>query len=114
MKMNTLLALILACSLFAATPAMAEQADTNNGGTGIVQYSDLDQKLADSAEKAIEQYGNGKVFQLEEAFKDSYFVDKRKRELDHPIQGSERHCIGRCSFGRGTYHIAELQDGGGN
>ncbi|EPY05919.1 hypothetical protein PAALTS15_17721 [Paenibacillus alvei TS-15] len=81
MKMNTLLALILACSLFAATPAMAEQADTNNGGTGIVQYSDLDQKLADSAEKAIEQYGNGKVFQLEEAFKDSYFVDKKKKRI---------------------------------
>ncbi|MEQ7050631.1 hypothetical protein ABN764_08175 [Paenibacillaceae sp. P-4] len=92
MKMNTLLALTLACSLFAATPAMAEQAGGNNGGTGIVQYSDVDQKLTESAEKAIEQYGNGKAFQLEEAFTDSYFVDKKKKE-NWIIQSKDRSAV---------------------
>lgn len=92
MKMNTLLALTLACSLFAATPAMADQAGGNNGGTGIVQYTDLDRKLTDSAEEAVEQYGNGKAFQLEEAFKDSYFVDKKKKE-SWIIQSKDRSAV---------------------
>lgn len=92
MKMNTLLALTLACSLFAATPAMAERAGVTNGGTGIVQYSDVDRKLAESAEKAIEQYGNGKAFQLEEAFKDSYFVDKEQKE-SWIIQSKDRSAV---------------------
>lgn len=92
MKMNTLLALTLACSLFAATPAMAEQDGKINGGTGIVQYSDVDRKLAESAEKAIEQYGNGKTFQLEEAFKDSYFADNKQKE-SWIIQSKDRSAV---------------------
>ena len=38
----------------------------------------VDHNVTAAAEQAIEQYGNGKSFKLEEATKDIYFVDKNK------------------------------------
>ena len=93
MSMKKLLAITLACSLFAATPVMTAQAGENNGEQQMVQYADLDQKLAEAAEKAVKQYGNGKLFYLEEAFKDSYFVDKKNQKERWIIQAKDRSAI---------------------
>lgn len=72
-------------------PVIAAQAAMNNEGPQTVQFADMDRQLADAAEQAIAQYGNGKAFQLEEALKGEYFVDeKTKEDLVYLGQGSER------------------------
>lgn len=80
MKMKKLLMMTLACSLFAATPILAAPASGNDGGPQVIQYADLDQSLTAAADKAIEQHRNGKIFKLEEASKDVYYVDKNIKE----------------------------------
>lgn len=99
MKMNKLLAVTLACSLFAATPVFAAQAGMNNEGPQTVQFADMDRKLAEAAEKAIEQYGNGKAFQLEEALKGEQFVDEKTKEgygISRPRIGAPWYRLMRC------------------
>lgn len=93
MKMNKLLAVTLACSLFAATPVFAAQAAVNNEGPQTVQFADMDRKLAEAAEKVIEQYGNGKAFQLEEAQKGEYFVDDKTKRGIWYISAKDRSAV---------------------
>lgn len=93
MKMNKLLAVTLACSLFAATPVFAAQAAVNNEGPQTVQFAEMDRKLAEAAEKAIEQYGNGKAFQLEEALKGEQFVDEKTKRGVWYISAKDRSAI---------------------
>ncbi|MBT2765831.1 hypothetical protein [Paenibacillus sp. ISL-20] len=92
MKINKLLTITLVCSLFAATPVMAAPVHGNNGKSQVIQYADLDHTLTAAAEKAIEQYANGKVFKLEEASKSEYYVDKNKKE-SWIIQAKDRSAI---------------------
>ncbi|KKO54901.1 hypothetical protein XI25_04205 [Paenibacillus sp. DMB20] len=92
-KTKTLLAAALACGLFASVPVTAAPADTNNGGPQAIEYADLDQKLAEAAEKAIEQYGNGKTFQLEEASKDKYLADEKNQKESWIIQAKDRSAV---------------------
>ncbi|MGG4393812.1 hypothetical protein ABEX25_05795 [Paenibacillus thiaminolyticus] len=93
MKMNKLLAVTLACSLFAATPVIVAQAAMNNEGPQTVQFADMDRQLADAAEKAIAQYGNGKAFQLEEALKGEYFVDEKTKRGIWYISAKDRSAV---------------------
>ncbi|BFH59564.1 hypothetical protein [Paenibacillus azoreducens] len=92
MNIKKILTLTLACSILAATPIMAAPVDGNPGGEETIQYTDLDPKLTEAAEKAIEQYANGKAFKLEEAFKNDYYEGKTKKE-SWIVQSKDRNVV---------------------
>lgn len=92
-KINKVLAITLACSLFAAPSAIAAQASGAAIETQVVQYAKLDQKYVKAAEKAIEQYGNGKKFKLVEAYKDEMYMDEKNKLDIWRIQSKDRDAI---------------------
>lgn len=84
---------MLALSIFSATPAMATDLKEAYRDPGIIQIAKLDQRFVTSAQKAIEQYSNGKAFQLEEALKDEYYVDDKTKKKQWIIQSKTRDAI---------------------
>lgn len=88
-----LLAPMLALSILSATPAIAANVEKPFHDPGLIQIAKVDQRYVTAAQKAVEQYGNGKSFQLEEALKDEYFADDHTKKVHWIIQSKTRDAI---------------------
>ncbi|MCR8844294.1 hypothetical protein NQ117_11415 [Paenibacillus sp. SC116] len=112
--------LLLACSVFAATPVLAASKSIDNNGmdnkkeSQVVTYADLDPTIKKAAEEAIEQYGNGKNFKLERATKGEFFTGKAAIER-WLVENKERSAAISIDAGSGkllsislTFAISEL------
>ncbi len=88
-----LLAPMLALSILSATPAIAANVEKSFRDPRLIQIAKVDQRYVTTAQKAVEQYGNGKSFQLEEALKDEYFADDTTKRVRWIIQSKTRDAI---------------------
>lgn len=88
-----LLAPMLALSILSATPAIAAEVKEPFRDPGVIQIAKVDQRYVAAAQKAVEEYGNGKAFRLEEALRDEYFVDDKTKKVRWIIQSKTRDAI---------------------
>lgn len=92
MKKQILATTILAVGLLSAAPVYAEQ-PLGFPKPGLIAIADLKESYAEAATKAVKAYADGKVFTLEEAYKNKYNVDEKTEKEVWIVQSKDSDAV---------------------